>query len=318
MFCGVLPVHHRDVRCEICRAPRGGCESGGRSSSPELLDIVTAGDRDAVCRALCSPSFTGLLPDRDPPPSVAAGDVFRGDGLLTPKDVLTSCQLQALRASAQNSTLFNMPGGELPKLCIGNTHKNIAGAMPHRWTLFVRGEDGKKTSNIGVKEVVFHIHQDYTPDVILVKKAPFEITRNGYGAFEVAADVTRIDGTASRELWTLNFDKPESFRVCGEDEWKMHGHRWIGQSVPRELGGVMSWGKVTRWMPPGKDPKEDFALWHVVHNDGDEEDLEEWEMREALALARDLKQNPQEEPEDEQGGDENDVIEEGEHDLTRE
>jgi len=162
--------------------------------------------------------------------------------------------------------------------------------MPHRWTLFLRGEDGKTTAGLGIKEVVFHIHQDYTPSSVHVKKAPFEITRNGYGAFEVAADVTRVDGTATRELWSLNFDKPESFRVCGEDEWKMSGHRWIGQSVPRVIGGKTVFCKVTRWMPPGNDPKEDFALWHIVHSDGDEEDLEEWEVREALALARQLKQ----------------------------
>ena len=40
--------------------------------------------------------------------------------------------------------------------------------------------------------------------------------------------------------------------------------------------------KVVKWLPPGDDPKEDPALWHILHQDGDEEDLEEHEMLAAL------------------------------------
>ena len=31
--------------------------------------------------------------------------------------------------------------------------------------------------------------------------------------------------------------------------------------------------RVVRWLPAGEDPVEDYAMWHVVHEDGDEEDL---------------------------------------------
>ena len=40
-------------------------------------------------------------------------------------------------------------------------------------------------------------------------------------------------------------------------------------------------GRVTRYMPPEADEP---ALWHVVHDDGDEEDLEHDELRDALGL----------------------------------
>ena len=40
-------------------------------------------------------------------------------------------------------------------------------------------------------------------------------------------------------------------------------------------GGAASDGRVVRWLPAEGD---DFALWHMVHDDGDEEDLEEDEV----------------------------------------
>ena len=40
---------------------------------------------------------------------------------------------------------------------------------------------------------------------------------------------------------------------------------------------------MTRYLPAdGEDP----ALWHVLHDDGDEEDLEEGELLEAIAQLR--------------------------------
>ena len=38
-------------------------------------------------------------------------------------------------------------------------------------------------------------------------------------------------------------------------------------------------GKITGWVPAQGD---DVALWHVVHEDGDEEDLEEHEVRDEI------------------------------------
>jgi hypothetical protein len=58
--------------------------------------------------------------------------------------------------------------------------------------------------------------------------------------------------------------------------WQTSGHEWLRRRVCRF--GVC--GTVVKWSPAEAD---DFALWHVVHDDGDKEDLEEYEMVEALA-----------------------------------
>ena len=63
--------------------------------------------------------------------------------------------------------------------------------------------------------------------------------------------------------------------------WLTSGHRWVGRRVRRffELEGDFFDGTVSRWLPADG---EDEPLWHMVHDDGDEEDLEEFEMRRAL------------------------------------
>jgi len=125
-----------------------------------------------------------------------------------------------------------------PKLCVGNTHKSVPGKMTHRWTVFVRGEDGKADTDLGIKEVVFHIHQDYTPSSVHVKKAPFEITRDGYGVFEVTIDVTLVDGTVKRDRWGLKFGSPHSYRPLqvaastSQDKMLPAGFVWLKQCKP--------------------------------------------------------------------------------------
>jgi len=69
------------------------------------------------------------------------------------------------------------------------------------------------------------------------------------------------------------------------DRWRTRGHEWIGREVRRDFGthGMVS-GTITKWLTAGKNPKKDPALWHVVMDDGDEEDLEEYEVKEAFKL----------------------------------
>ena len=38
-------------------------------------------------------------------------------------------------------------------------------------------------------------------------------------------------------------------------------------------------------MPEGEDPAEDYALWRVVHDDGNTEDLEEHEVKDGIRAA---------------------------------
>ena len=60
----------------------------------------------------------------------------------------------------------------------------------------------------------------------------------------------------------------------------MHGNEWIGRRARRIFPQGPSDGTLVAWAPPDGD---DQALWHMVHYDGDAEDLEDYEVEEALA-----------------------------------
>jgi len=83
------------------------------------------------------------------------------------------------------------------------------------------------------------------------------------------SDEKRAQAIAAREGWP--FDEA--------DEWQTSEHEWIGRRVTRVIDGIELDARVTKWIPAdGTDP----ALWHVLHDDGDEEDLDEAEMQAAL------------------------------------
>lgn len=66
-----------------------------------------------------------------------------------------------------------------------------------------------------------------------------------------------------------------------QDEWLTTGSRWIGRRIRRSFPGVPTVvGRVVSWLPP---TRTDPALWRLRHEDGDEEDLEEYELKEGSA-----------------------------------
>ena len=74
--------------------------------------------------------------------------------------------------------------------------------------------------------------------------------------------------------------------------WRTDGHEWIGARVRRTVWVSQSArsvinGHITKWLPAAGE--DEPALWHLTHDDGDEEDLEECEAVEAMnAFDRDL------------------------------
>ena len=76
----------------------------------------------------------------------------------------------------------------------------------------------------------------------------------------------------------------ENLAIDGEvppvsDEWRQQGPH-VGSRVSLHFDGTgTSEAVVTRYLPLDADEP---ALWHVVHDDGDEEDLEEGELLEAI------------------------------------
>jgi hypothetical protein len=69
--------------------------------------------------------------------------------------------------------------------------------------------------------------------------------------------------------------------------WRSEGHELLGQHVARFFGASQGpkvrayLAVITRW-----SPWEDTNLFHVLHDDGDEEDLEEEEVRKAISAYR--------------------------------
>ena len=60
------------------------------------------------------------------------------------------------------------------------------------------------------------------------------------------------------------------------------GSEWLQRRVATRHGnGVVSVGTLTKWVPADG---EDEALWHMAHDDGDGEDLDEAEVEAALKL----------------------------------
>ena len=60
----------------------------------------------------------------------------------------------------------------------------------------------------------------------------------------------------------------ENGTADGEEEWHETGHKWLGKRVRRFFEKSYSDGRLTKWMP---ESGEDAAIWHMVHDDGDEE-----------------------------------------------
>ncbi|KAL1499104.1 hypothetical protein AB1Y20_013617 [Prymnesium parvum] len=88
------------------------------------------------------------------------------------------------------------------------------------------------------------------------------------------------------------------------EEWKTSGHAWVGKRVRRFFEGEASDGTITRWLP---EDGEDEPLWHMEHDDGDEEDLDEEEAR---AAVRALKRRQTTEEAAEQGEESDEADEE--------
>jgi len=113
----------------------------------------------------------------------------------------------------------------------------------------------------------------------------------GYG-MKRASDVAAYhpsEGLLLAPSASAHVETQFEFRRAREDGgpkegWREEGHPWIGRAVARAFGGVAVAAMVKRWQPEGADPVEECALWHVEYVDGDEEDLNEKEMVEAMAL----------------------------------
>jgi hypothetical protein len=91
-------------------------------------------------------------------------------------------------------------------------------------------------------------------------------------------------------LGNVSNDKNEELTFESEgDKWRTDGHEWIGKRLRRPVKGKYGHtidfvkAKVVGWLSADESDFFDennvpAALWHVVWEDGDEEDLEDFEV----------------------------------------
>mmetsp|Transcript_43719 Transcript_43719/g.81562 ORF Transcript_43719/g.81562 Transcript_43719/m.81562 type:complete len:656 (-) Transcript_43719:233-2200(-) len=81
----------------------------------------------------------------------------------------------------------------------------------HEWTMALRFARPEEQSL--VKKVVFQLHETFRDPVVEVTTPPFELTRMGWGTFEVHATLYLHDGRELKVSHMLSFDRPETFRT---------------------------------------------------------------------------------------------------------
>ena len=114
-------------------------------------------------------------------------------------------------------------GLEKCELNVGNTHTLVTnGKKPHKWTMFVRGPDPtvRDASKLGVEKVIFHLHPDYSPSEVTVHKSPFEVSRYGWGTFDVKVEIHMTDGRKEDVDHTLTFEEGNVFNLITISEYK--------------------------------------------------------------------------------------------------
>jgi len=131
-----------------------------------------------------------------------------------------------------------------------------------------------------------------------IELSPMPSTLLPYSSREDLADPTKIKSKAMRTKFEkallelskeptkgADEDPPEPPRPAElEESWRDEGHEYLGRRVARPFeGGLTVVGRITRWLPAG-DGEDEPPLFHVDHDDGDEEDLEEYEVVDAFEL----------------------------------
>eukprot|EP00940_MAST-03C_sp_MAST-3C-sp2_P001435 g1435.t1 len=86
------------------------------------------------------------------------------------------------------------------RITIGNASSPVKDSdKSYDWTMYVRG------SNDFVDKVVFELHPTFSPPSVTVSSPPFEITRRGWGTFDVKVKVFTKDGRSHVYVHALNF-----------------------------------------------------------------------------------------------------------------
>ncbi|CAF1546168.1 unnamed protein product, partial [Didymodactylos carnosus] len=102
---------------------------------------------------------------------------------------------------------------------IGNTHKELTRKTAHgntsEWTFFVRPPSSDRDSiETYIKRIRVYLHKTFSPPLVILDRSPFEITRTGWGEFEIRVIIEFQDEWHHEDLeifWNLTLRDNESY-----------------------------------------------------------------------------------------------------------
>eukprot|EP01084_Bolivina_argentea_P251750 422380_1 len=84
-----------------------------------------------------------------------------------------------------------------------------------RWTIYVRGVENEDLSYF-IKKVIFYLHDSYTEPIRVIENAPFELTEEGWGQFDIKIEIFFHDipglQTNLKQQTNLNNNKQKDYK----------------------------------------------------------------------------------------------------------
>ena len=59
----------------------------------------------------------------------------------------------------------------------------------HEWTVYVRAANPEEDPSLYIRKVIFHLHPTLQPPSRTIETAPFEVTEQGWGEFEISVQI---------------------------------------------------------------------------------------------------------------------------------
>jgi hypothetical protein len=88
-------------------------------------------------------------------------------------------------------------------LTVGNTH-DVTPDGGHSWTLYCCPSEPTL-----VKAVTVVLHPSFEPSRIFIQSAPFELTRVGWGTFDIRLEIKLADGRLLDTVWPLQLEQAD-------------------------------------------------------------------------------------------------------------
>ena len=135
------------------------------------------------------------------------------------------------------------------QLSIANTCKPTEKEGYVSWTLRVKPLEHKSL----IDSVVFDLHPTFHPSSVMVKKAPYSVTRTGWGTFDIKVTVHDVRGNAHAFSHSLSFDKGSNEHI-----------EYIDVAAPRKSSSSSSSSSPSQPLPENQPRMEDTEE-HEMH-----------------------------------------------------